>query len=198
MCYGPEETRAKATNAFTNFKKALADQGLSITIPKDGQSFVFGSATVTMWHIVKLNRDGSPTDDPNDNELVIRVVNGADSFLFTGDIDKDMENILVESGADIESTVLKVPHHGSASSSGYLFLREVMPRYAVISVGAKNTYGHPTAEALSMYRDLNKAGSLETLFWTWYHGDVTFVSTPDGLTVETQKTTSNDVYASPK
>ena len=59
------------------------------------------------------------------------------------------EDELVESGARLDATVLKVGHHGSAGSTGYVFLREVMPDYAVISVGTDNSYGHPTEAALS-------------------------------------------------
>lgn len=63
------------------------------------------------------------------------------------------EDELVESGAQLDATVLKVGHHGSAGSTGYVFLREVMPDYAVISVGTDNSYGHPTEAALSRLRD---------------------------------------------
>lgn len=76
-----------------------------------------------------------------------------------------------------DGPVLKVGHHGSESSTGYLWLREVMPKYAVISVGKDNSYGHPTDEVLSRLRDAEV-----TTFRTDMQGDISCVS--DGKTVE--------------
>ena len=59
----------------------------------------------------------------------------------------------MESGIDLSANVLKVNHHGSETSTSYVFLREDMPTYAVISVGADNTYGHPSDEVLSRLED---------------------------------------------
>ena len=92
-------------------------------------------------------------DDTNDTSIVLRVDYGQTSFLFTGDMETGPERDLVESGANLEATVLKAGHHGSDTSTGYRFLREVMPQYAVISVGEGNKYGHPSDEVLSRFRD---------------------------------------------
>ena len=75
-------------------------------------------------------------------------------MLFTGDAEWDEEHDLVEAGVDLQSDILKVCHHGSNSSSSYVFLREVQPKYAVISVGKDNKYGHPAAEVLERLRDV--------------------------------------------
>ena len=64
-----------------------------------------------------------------------------------------MLQIILESGANLSSTVLKVGHHGSESSTTYPFMREIMPSYAVISVGEGNMYGHPTESLLSRLKD---------------------------------------------
>lgn len=76
----------------------------------------------------------------------------------------------------LDSTVLKVGHHGSETSTSYLFLREIMPEYAVISVGAGNSYGHPTDAVLSRLRDADAK-----VFRTDLQGDVICIS--DGKTV---------------
>ncbi|MBQ7514942.1 MAG: DNA internalization-related competence protein ComEC/Rec2 [Schwartzia sp.] len=93
-------------------------------------------------------------EERHGNELsnVIRVRYGDISFLFTGDLVRDQETVLLTQ-ADPASTVLKVAHHGSATSSSPDFLRAVRPRYAVISVGADNSFGHPAPETLSALRD---------------------------------------------
>lgn len=63
------------------------------------------------------------------------------------------EQGIINAEYDLSADVLKVGHHGSNSLSSYVFLREVMPEYAIISVGADNAYGHPSVEVLSCLRD---------------------------------------------
>jgi competence protein ComEC len=79
----------------------------------------------------------------NDAARVLRVDLGLASFLLTSDIEAAGEQALLASGAPLGATVLKVAHHGSRTSSGAALLRAVHPAVAVISVGARNTYGHP-------------------------------------------------------
>ena len=89
--------------------------------------------------------------DVNLNSVVIRMTYGGVSVLFTGDIEALVESRLLEDGDELHSTVLKVAHHGSATSSTPAFLDAVAPAVAVISVGALNPFGHPhpaTLEAL--------------------------------------------------
>lgn len=73
--------------------------------------------------------------------------------MFTGDAEIESETAMIEQGYDLSANVLKVSHHGSAGATSYRFLREVLPEYAVISVGKNNTYGHPTEKVLSLLRD---------------------------------------------
>ena len=84
----------------------------------------------------------------NDAALVLRIDMGLASFLLASDIGAARELELVAAGAPLESTVLKVAHHGSRFSTGPELLRAVGPRLAAISVGARNPYGHPDAGVL--------------------------------------------------
>ena len=84
----------------------------------------------------------------NQKSVIVKVVYKNDSFLFTGDIDDDVELNLINERVDVSADVLKVSHHGSKSSSVSLFLEAVNPRIAVIQVGADNSYGHPHPDAL--------------------------------------------------
>jgi len=87
--------------------------------------------------------------EPNDNSLVLRVTLGARTFLLAGDVEREAERMLVKTQrARLRADVLKVPHHGSRTSSGRALLRAVRPRYAVISSGRGNTFGHPHADVL--------------------------------------------------
>lgn len=91
----------------------------------------------------------------NNSSLVFKFNYGESSILFTADIESSAELKLAESGYDLHSYLLKVPHHGSSSSSSLRFLEAVSPAIAVISVGMYNSYGHPTQEVIERY---NQAG----------------------------------------
>lgn len=135
------------SEAFRDFVKYLNKQNKNITVPKPGETFSLGSASI---QIVGVNGNAA---DHNDSSIILRIVYGETSFLFTGDAEREAEQSVLNSGYTLESTVLKVGHHGSDSSTEYLFLRTVAPKYGVISVGEGNSYGHPTEDALSRLRD---------------------------------------------
>lgn len=131
------------SKAFRNFKTRADERGGGITVPAVGDTFTLGEATVT---VVAVN---SVPEDTNNTSIVIRIVYGDTSFLFTGDAEQETEARILESGQDIESTVLKVGHHGSSTSTSQSFLDAVSPTYAVISCGKDNSYGHPHSETLA-------------------------------------------------
>lgn len=131
------------SKAFRNFKTRADERGGGITIPAVGDTFTLGEASVT---VVAVN---SVPEDTNNTSIVIRIVYGDTSFLFTGDAEQETEEKILESGQDIESTVLKVGHHGSSTSTSQAFLDAVSPTYAVISCGKDNSYGHPHSETLA-------------------------------------------------
>lgn len=166
--YCPETTGT--TETFQSFVKYLAQQGKQITVPTAGETFALGGAQVQILGPLH------GAEDSNDNSIVLKVNFGATSFLFTGDAERAEEQDLLNAGVNLQSTVLKVGHHGSDTSTSYPFLRAVAPQYAVISVGAGNSYGHPTEAVLSRLRD---AGV--TTFRTDLQGEITAVS--DGQTV---------------
>ena len=85
----------------------------------------------------------------NNNGLVFRLVYGEVSFLLTADIEAEAERHLLRSSYELRSDVLKVPHHGSKTSTTPAFLRRVDPSLAVISAGADNQYGHPHPEVVA-------------------------------------------------
>lgn len=132
---------------FTRFCDAVKAQNLSLEVPSDGDTFNLGQAHVTVLGPIQTY------PDTNNMSLVLRIEYGQTSFLFMGDAESDAENDLLNSNADLSATLLKVGHHGSDTSTSYVFLREVMPQYAVISVGAGNSYGHPDDAVLSRLHD---------------------------------------------
>ena len=158
------------SEAFRDFRKTVKGQGLSITVPKAGDRFTLGAAEVEILHCDPTN------ENPNNTGIVLRITHGKMRFLFTGDAEGEVEQAIMDEGFDVQSTVLKVGHHGSGTSTGYRFLYEVQPTYAVISVGADNAYGHPHDSVTSRLRDADV-----TVYRTDRNGDI--LCTSDGKTV---------------
>ena len=113
----------------------------------------------------------------NDDSVVLRLVYGSVAMLFAGDIERAAEESLVASGVDLRANVLKVPHHGSRTSSTEAFVNAVNPRYAVISVGERSRFGHPHAAVVERYRVRNIR-----LLQTGLQGTVTVAT--DGVSME--------------
>lgn len=135
------------SKAFSNFKTAAEKRGAPIEVPELGYTFELGSAVCQVLGPVQ------EFDDPNDTSIVLKISYGETSFLFTGDAEYPAETAILDCSFNIDCDVLKVGHHGSSTSTGYRWLKEASPEYAVISVGADNSYGHPHEETLSRLED---------------------------------------------
>jgi competence protein ComEC len=90
----------------------------------------------------------------NNRSLVLKLTYGEVAFLLTGDIEQDAEAFLLRTGHDLRATILKVPHHGSRSSSSEPFARAVNPSVAVFSVPRDSRFGHPHPVVVERYRAL--------------------------------------------
>lgn len=172
------------SDAFRDFVTKTEERGCQIKVPTAGDTFLLGDATVTVLGPVE------DYDDTNNTSIVLRIVYGETSFLFTGDMESSAETDLIESGAELNSTVLKVGHHGSSTSTSYRFLREVAPTYGVISVGKDNQYDHPNEDVLSRLRDADV-----TLYRTDMQGDIICISDGKNVTFTTVK--NSDVQTNP-
>lgn len=112
---------------------------------------------VTVLHPTRefVTEEGDAPFGLNNASVVLRVQYGSIIFLLTGDIEEEAEEVLLRYGRELNSTVLKVPHHGSKTSSTMSFLLAVRPRLAVTSVGRWNRFGHPHQEVLQRYQQLD-------------------------------------------
>jgi len=131
---------------FEELLDVIEKKDLSITVPETDDTFTIGNAKCTVMSV-----DNSDPENKNLSSIVIRMLFGTQSFLFTGDSESKNEN----SRSWPKTTVLKVGHHGSNTSSTEKFLEAVKPEIAVISVGKENSYGHPTKEVLRRLKYIN-------------------------------------------
>ena len=121
--------------------------------------------------------------DQNNNSVVLRLVWGQARFLLTGDLEAEAEQLLLQSGQPLDADVLKVAHHGSGGASTAAFLAAVGPKYAVISVGADNRFGHPKQDLLDRLAALGQVKILRTD----EQGTVEFITDGQQLWVRTER-----------
>lgn len=173
------------SNAFDDFKKYAELKGGGITIPNVGDTYKLGSAVVEILGV-------NSTSDTNNSSIVLMITYCDTRFLFTGDAEREAEQVILNSGANLSATLLKVGHHGGDSSTTYQFLREIMPTYAVISVGEDNSYGHPTDNTLSRLRDADVK-----VFRTDMQGDIWVTSDGEHITITVARNSAADTLTNP-
>lgn len=145
---------------------------LQVAPPKNSQ-FNFGQINIKFPY-------AGEAKDVNDQSVLAKVIFGKSAMLFTGDAGVDIEKNLIKQKIDLRAQVLKVGHHGSKNSSSQNFLERVNPQFAIISVGAKNNYGHPTQEVLKRLKNLKI-----NFFRTDQDSDIKCLS--DGQNLDCQK-----------
>ncbi len=132
---------------FAVIEKMIRGEKLSRLSVYRGQSL--GNFRDVKVEILNPPHLAMPGHDVNNDSLVLKVLYGGESFLLTGDLGEEGMADVLKSGAPLESTVLKVPHHGSKlKEHGEAFVRKAAPRISVVSVGEKNRYKHPSPETL--------------------------------------------------
>lgn len=137
----------KLTHTYHTYLKTLDRKKLSPTVLRDGMNLDLGGGAYLQVlspgkQLITKNRNGEP--DFNNNSIVMKLVLGDFSMLFTGDAEKLQEKSILRShSGDLKSVVLKVGHHGSYTSSSREFLHAIAPRVAIISCGRDNPYGVP-------------------------------------------------------
>ncbi len=124
------------------------------------------------------------TADSNDNSIVLRLEYGNFSMLLTGDISTTAEAFLLDRDCPLKSTLLKVAHHGAATSSSPDFVKAVDPCFAAISAGRDNDFGHPHPGVLET---LEKVAGSESIYTTAQDGTIEFTTNGSRLWISTSK-----------
>lgn len=131
---------------------AKAGAGTPITVAQGDTLPLLAQVTITVVH-PPARPQQTVTEDLNDRSVVLAVDFGQHRLLLTGDIEMPVEDhLLLPDGPPV--TVLKIPHHGSRSSSGEAWLTALAPQLAVVSVGRFNPYHHPHPQVVERYRKL--------------------------------------------
>lgn len=145
--------QAYFSDEYINIANIINSKKINVTYVKQGDSF-------NITREIKLDILYPPEDleykDLNNNSIVAKLTYNSFSILFTGDVESAETNILNSYSTEaLRSTVLKVAHHGSKTSSSEKFLEAVKPKIALIGVGENNKFGHPNSEVLQRLNDIN-------------------------------------------
>ena len=165
---------------YDRFVDEVRRRRVRLSAVSAGEQFeIDGVAIEVLW---PPPASGSRVTSGNNDSVVLRLVYGSVSIVLAGDIEQATEASLVASGVDLHADLLKVPHHGSRTSSTEAFISAVNPSYAVISVGERSRFGHPHATVVNRYlaRDVK-------LLQTGHDGMVTVETDGASIDVETYR-----------
>lgn len=167
------------SDLFNTFMNTATAHAIIVEYPSVGDTYEFGTGSFTV-----MAPDGI-SQNSNDNSVVIRLVNGNNSFMFMGDAEETSEQDMISTGMNLDCDVLSLGHHGSASSTSWDLLEAASPSWAVISCGLNNSYGHPAAETMGKLSDMDIS-----VFRTDDQGTVIALS--DGNTISWNQEPCND------
>lgn len=173
----PKEGTEPSTTVYYNLLKAISKKGLSINSTKAGDKFMAGAFTMD---VLSPSKD---YDKTNNQSLVIHATYNKISFLFTGDAETDPCNDMLKSYKfELKSTVLKVGHHGSKTSTSKKFLSAVSPTYAVISCGEGNDYNHPHGTILKRLNEQDVK-----IYRTDLQGSIVMLTNGESININIEK-----------
>ena len=160
--------------SYNNLLKALEYKNKSYYVPEIDSSYKLGDCSFQILYI------GDDTIDLNNTSIVLKLKYKNTSYLFMGDATGDVEREILNK--DIKSDVLKVGHHGSSYSTSAVFLSKVKPKFAIISVGKDNDYGHPKQITLDKLERVNA-----NVYRTDQDGTIILSSDGDNIVIEKEK-----------
>ncbi len=169
-----------SSSIYNEWLRLLEEKNIPVTLAESDQCINLDGTIIEVLNPRPATLTGTQSDIDN-NAIVLRVKTGEVSFLLTADIMQEAEFELIYSRAELESTVLKVAHHGSATSTSEEFLSVANPMIAVISVGENNTFGHPRNEVLAR---LEAIVGKDNIYRTDENGTVEFITDGSRLWVE--------------
>ena len=182
VCVSKVPSSFEASNLYINLIGAINDRQISLRVPEPGEHWESDG--------VKIEFLGPEVDSENLNDysLVCRILVEDVNILMTGDIEEGAEQILLQSGQEMSSDLLKVAHHGSDTSSSEAFLEAVSPEMAIISCGRENSYGFPSQTVLDRLESMQIS-----VLRTDLEGEITFLL-QDGSWTRVENTEGEVAY----
>ena len=146
--------QAEDSDLYQEFLKITNERSINIIYVQNGNSLQIGkNSNKIELKILHPQRDLISNNPLNNNAIVFKLIYKSFKMLFTGDIEKEAENLLLSNYFDLKATVLKVGHHGSKTSSTQEFLEKVSPKIALIGVGQDNKFGHPSSDVIERLKN---------------------------------------------
>ncbi|WP_088013706.1 DNA internalization-related competence protein ComEC/Rec2 [Gottfriedia acidiceleris] len=142
--------KTKFTSAEKERIKIAIKKGVEIKKVSEGIGWKIGR---NYFQVISPIKDY--VGEENEGSIVIKAYIGGKNWIFSGDLDENGENRLITKYHDLKADVLKIGHHGSKTSTSEMFIKAVIPKIGIISVGEKNRYGHPTKEVLDRLKKNN-------------------------------------------
>jgi competence protein ComEC len=165
------------SEAYRHVLAVARERGVRILHRKQGESFNFGGVAGNILWPDNLDEGESAK---NDDSLVMRLTDGSESLLLTGDIERPSERKILAENQDVSVNFLKVAHHGSKTSTNEPFLTAAHPAFAAISVGRNNSFGQPSPEVIDR---LEAAGV--RAYRTDLDGAITAITSGESMRVTT-------------
>ncbi len=173
----------KDTAESSEWLSLISKEKANIVIGFSGETFdLGGNPDLTLQVLAPLANLQDSARGSNEASVVVRLVYGARSFVFTGDADNAEEQEIADTNPDLPADIVKVAHHGSKTAANEEFWAGLLPAAAVISVGAGNPYGHPTEQVLEMLAKYDIK-----ILRTDQNGDILFRTDGDQIFVKTRK-----------
>lgn len=145
--------QVKISNEFTEIMEIVKKRKVNIIIVQAGDVINIDKYTYLkiLW---PDNNNIVDKNDLNNNSIVFKLCYKDFSIIFTGDIEKSAEEEITKiyNKEELHSTILKIAHHGSATSTKEDFLKRVTPKIALIGVGKNNNFGHPSEETINLLK----------------------------------------------
>ncbi len=174
MPYIPESS-VSTTEVYEDMLSAVSKAKCKVIKAQAGETLLSGEN----YKIECLSpKSDAEYSNLNDYSAVLAVTYGNTRFLFTGDAETPIEKELIKAKVNIKADVLKAGHHGSSTASSLEFLKDVSPKYVMLSCGAGNKYGHPHPSVLNRLENLDIK-----YFITDENGSILAVSNGENVTV---------------
>lgn len=173
--------KVHSSKTYENYLLKIDQKNIDFAAPRRGDIIELKKGKIKFIH-----PDSKIADYSLNNSSLVFVLNyKKQKFLFTGDIEKEVEQKLLLKNPELKVDIIKVPHHGSSSSSSWAWIKSLEPKTAVIQVGAANSYGHPAPETTANYRRLKTA-----IYRNDLNGDIVITADGENYTVKVDKNLS--------